>query len=94
MPITGTTAPTQREPPFFRNFDDFDAWMGAPTKKIEGVLPYIPRSPNPNTDSKGRMLVSFPNAYFDFPCSSLKKKVCHDYKVQTPGNVIEQILSK
>ncbi|RPD55088.1 hypothetical protein L227DRAFT_313082 [Lentinus tigrinus ALCF2SS1-6] len=46
MPIRGSnhSALIADEAPYFRSLADLDDWAATPTKKLEGVLPYVPRS--------------------------------------------------
>ncbi|KAF8650366.1 hypothetical protein AX16_005262 [Volvariella volvacea WC 439] len=57
MPLIGSVAPPSQGQPYFRNLDELDAWAANPPPKLEGVLPYIPRTNGAATDSTGKLLV-------------------------------------
>ncbi|RPD70370.1 hypothetical protein L226DRAFT_230881 [Lentinus tigrinus ALCF2SS1-7] len=68
MPIRGSnhSALIADEAPYFRSLADLDDWAATPTKKLEGVLPYVPRSEAEGVSgsaTRGKLLM------------------CHDYKV-------------
>ncbi|KAF8644098.1 hypothetical protein AX16_008691 [Volvariella volvacea WC 439] len=71
MPIAGTVEPSTGYKPYFRSLDELDEWADTPVKKLEGVLPYVPRKNKSATDSKGKLLVchDYKGGYTESPFS-------------------------
>ena len=64
MPIRGTnhSALISDDAPFFRSLSDLDDWAATPARKLEGVLPYVPRSDAEGVShaaTRGKLLVNY-----------------------------------
>ncbi|TFK35723.1 glycosyl hydrolase family 85-domain-containing protein [Crucibulum laeve] len=72
MPIAGNTPIPPAELRFFKTLTELDSWANSPSKKIEGILPYIPRNkPSETVASEGKILVchDYKGGYVESPFS-------------------------
>ncbi|KAI0717576.1 hypothetical protein C8T65DRAFT_112432 [Cerioporus squamosus] len=65
MPVRGSnhSAFISDDAPFFRSLADLDDWAATPAEKLEGVLPYVPRTETEGVShaaSRGKLLVYAP----------------------------------
>lgn len=55
MPISGPSSPPKDDGPYFKSLDELDSWFKTPHERLDGVLPYVARTSEP--ESSGRLLV-------------------------------------
>jgi len=72
------------EAPYFTSLEELDSWMDKPSRKLQSVLRYTPRSRIVSPPQQGQLLVRPISDPGTSGRGTHPAQVCHDYKVNSP----------
>ncbi|KAJ3473999.1 hypothetical protein NLI96_g12705 [Meripilus lineatus] len=69
MPLQGPVNVNVDDPPYFESIQELDKWSSRPPPRLNGLLPYIPRSAPSEDSRRGKLLVchDYKGGYKDTP---------------------------